>query len=201
MVRGWIVDLNLTCSNCLVSLSFFSFSSSSLGAAIASGKLDIVKWFVDHGASVTSRSSMGCTPMIIASQGNGGALDDSKVDGVGTGNSFLAIMQYLYDKGAQEDVHLPMNDGSTPMHYVAYNGDVEAAKWLQSLEVSFTTRAQDSRTPMLCAAMMGCVEMLDYLYYNGAGSDVNEMYFGGTYSLIHIACANGRLRALKWLVR
>ena len=52
---------------------FFFFSSSSLGAAIASGKLDIVKWFVDHGASVTSRSSMGCTPMIIASQGNGGA--------------------------------------------------------------------------------------------------------------------------------
>jgi len=88
--------------------------------------------------------------MIIASQGNGGALDDSKVDGVGTGNSFLAIMKYLYDKGAQEDVHLPMNDGSTPMHYVAYNGDVEAAKWLQSWR-SRSPPEHKTRAPPCCA--------------------------------------------------
>lgn len=174
---------------------------SSLGAAIASGKLNIVKWFVEHGASVTSISTMGCTPMIIAAQGNGSTLEDDKEDdGKARSKSYLDIMKYLCEMGAEESLHKPMNDGSTPMHYVAYNGDVETAKWMKEKDVSFVVAASDSRTPMLCATMTGCVEMMDYLYYNGAGSDLNRMYFGGTYSLIHIACANGRLRAVKFLV-
>ena len=167
---------------------------SSLGAAIASGKLEIVQWFLKHGANATGRSLAGCSPMIIASQGNGGGIDD------GTASSFLKIMQYLYDNGAEDDVDAPMDDGSRPIHYAAYNGDVETANWLKSLGVDLSIAARDSRTPMLCAAMTGSVRMLDYLFYNGAESDLTRFYFGGTYSLIHIAAANGRLEALQFLI-
>ena len=46
---------------------------TTLGAAITSAKLETVKWFVDHGASTTAKSTQReVTPMIIAAQGNGG---------------------------------------------------------------------------------------------------------------------------------
>jgi ankyrin repeat protein len=173
---------------------------STLGAAIASARLSTVKWFVDHGASTSQLalvSKQKVTPMIIAAQGNGGVIND------GTAKSYLDIMKYLYENGAADSITQAMDDGSTPLHYVAYNGDVETARWMKEVGVDFSAETKDSRTPMLCAAMTGAVEMLDYFYYNDEGcakNDLLKLYFGQKFTLLHAAATKGSLRAVKWLV-
>lgn len=90
-------------------------------------------------------------------------------------------------------------DGATPIHYAARNGQLEALEWLvtrsnvppNALTANNSTAAHD-------AAAMGHVRCLQYLLANTPCSARDVTSEGAT--ALHIACRFGRLEVVQWLM-
>lgn len=95
-------------------------------------------------------------------------------------------------------VHLPDDEGATPLHAAATMGRAEVVKYLAGHGADLNARDVSSGgTPLLLAAMMGHYETAEALL--AAGADVNAASFKGTTPL-HVAAFQGHGRIVTLLI-
>ena len=100
--------------------------------------------------------------------------------GAGAGSSDEAA-------SAKEDVNRRNADGSTPLQWAVYNGDVAEAKRLLRAGANVSLANNYGATPMSLAAEVGNTEMLKVLLEAGANADSPN--------------ADGRPRSWRWRER
>lgn len=124
------------------------FTIPPLEWAISSDNTELVKFLLENGANVMTKSDVGSTPLHSA-----------------TDRGDLEIAEMLIAHGA--DVNARITGGTTPLHSAAWNGDSNMMKLLLSKGAEADAKRSDGLTPLINAAGPGaerhgngCVELL-----------------------------------------
>ncbi len=124
-------------------------------SAAADGELELVKYFLEHGASVNSTDTYSrATPLVSA-------LSKDRAD----------IASYLLDNDA--DVKLADRTLSTPLHWAAHWGRRDLAERILDLGADINAANSEGRRPLHLAIRRGHVDLVKLLIARGA--DVNAV--------------------------
>ena len=108
-------------------------------------------------------------------------------------------LQFFLQKGA--DTRSRDLEGMTIWHLAASEGNVQALSVLLSMQVDLASttvlKANDGRTPLLCASARGSKEAIELLL--NAGSNLTETASNGS-SPLHYAAESGSLESVEFLV-
>ena len=143
---------------------------TALTAASRTGRLDVVKYLLEHGAKINNRDGQGNTAVIEAA---------------GSGN--LALVQYLFDQGA--DLHISDINGSTALHPAASLGHIPVISFLLDLGMPINITDKFGNTPLMRACQTGNVEAVRYLLSRNADASI------GGYRNTAIDIVRGHLAA------
>ncbi|KAJ3189080.1 hypothetical protein HDU82_004001, partial [Entophlyctis luteolus] len=105
--------------------------ATPLHLASSNGHLEVVKWLVDHGATVSAEEEHKATPLHIASQ-----------------NGHLEVVKWLEEHGA--NVKAESKKSTTALHFASYK-DV---KWLVEHSANMNAEEEHHWIP-LCVASSG----------------------------------------------
>ena len=112
-----------------------------LHSASLYGRLDIVRFLLDHGATSNSEDKFGRTPLHLVVKGECNSnLEQDRV----------RTTQLLLDRGA--DVNAQTENGATPLHLASYLGRVDIARVLLDRGASANSKGRKGRTPLHCVA-------------------------------------------------
>jgi ankyrin repeat protein len=160
-------------------------NTSDIGLIFAAkeGNLQLIKEFLDNGASITVANGHGNTALIMAAQGSninviellmqkGAAINASN----GIGNTPLIYASYnghenvvklLVRWGAQVD--FANHQGNTALMYAAYNGHISIVKFLlNETNTNINATDVDSRTALMWAVIRGHEAIAAFLIKEGA---------------------------------
>lgn len=98
---------------------------------------------------------------------------------------------------AGSDVNVPAADGTTPLHWAVYHGQIDLVKALLRAEAKVDTRNDYGSSPMMEAATVGNTELLKLLL--DAGADVESANPEGQTALMAVA-RTGNLAAAELLL-
>ena len=98
---------------------------------------------------------------------------------------------------AHADVNVPQADGSTALHWAAYEADAHTAALLLAAGARPNVLTDTGMTPLLMACEAGKAELVDALLR--AGADVNQTLSGGETALM-MAARTGSVPVLKLLL-
>jgi ankyrin repeat protein len=112
-----------------------------LFVASRSGRVEVVKLLLDHGADPNKVNSKGNTPLWFAAQSPARPASDR-----------VAVMELLLGAGA--DIHKRCEDGTTALHFAAWRGPVEVVEYLLSRGARPWTTDDKDRTPKEHAVQM-----------------------------------------------
>ena len=116
------------------------------------GSLEIVKYLVENGCNVNSKSNSGRTPLFSAAfKGN------------------AQIIEYLAQKGA--DMNSQVNTGLSPLHTACVYGTEDAIIALVKNGCDVNIKENDGNTPLHCLMEQGKIKIIKFLVDNGA--DIN----------------------------
>jgi|GEM_PF-2622158 len=153
---------------------------TSLHHAAYGGSLRVVKYLIDNGADLRVQDTVcGRKPVHIAArEGNTG------------------IVRLFLSKG------IGVNDADennwVPLHYAAWNGYLETAKFLVDEGANIHAKdANHGKKPVHTAARKGHANIVEFFLRNGVGIDDNDKE-GRT--LLYYAVLGGHLEAVKFLV-
>jgi ankyrin repeat protein len=112
------------------------------------------------------------------------------------------VEQQQFDAALQaissgEDVNAPSVDGTTPLHWAAYYGNLELAQRLLRAEAEPNTRNDYGSSPMSEAATVANTELLELLL--DAGADVDSPNLEGQTALMAVA-RTGNVEAAELLL-
>jgi hypothetical protein len=153
--HGLHVNLRLVCAPLKKPVSFLHYAVQSKSAR-QSEDTTILKLLLDHGAEVDARQDPGsyCTPLHwVVTYNEQGSRKSGK------------FIRLLLEYGA--DVNAWSHNGNTPLHWAAYQGNVEAVRVL--LEVGAGINPGCKReTPLMMAIRRGYTEIEQMLREKGA---------------------------------
>jgi ankyrin repeat protein len=89
------------------------------------------------------------------------------------------------------------DDGSTPLHFAAFQGQVASLEWLVGQGADVHAKRGNGTTPLHDAAQQGQVVSLEWLV--GQGADVHAKSKTG-HTPLHVAAKEGQVASLEWLV-
>jgi len=112
--------------------------------AIAADKLEVIKWLVQNGMSVSQANPLGNTPLMCASW-----------------NGKLNIVKWLIDNGALATEQ--NKDSYTPLLWAASFGRLSVVEYLIEKGASLTETTAYRKTPLLCAAMRGHLHVVQWI--------------------------------------
>jgi ankyrin repeat protein len=133
----------------------------------------MARFLVEHGADVTARDNKGLTPGDVASKK--GYVEVARVLGehsahtISKANDRRTPSPAMTEEG--DGVGTPatagINNGWTPLHVAAAQGNVEVVRILVEHGADTTALTEDGRTPLLLAAEVGNAEIVRILVENG----------------------------------
>ena len=163
---------------------------TALHLAAFSGRLEIVKLLIDHGANTAAENDNGELPLHLVSQGQ----YVSKENGVG-------IVQLLLDRGA--DVNAPDSHQDTPLHSASSLGRLEIARALLDHGAKPGLGNDRAQTPLHLASLGSYWLQEDgtgvakLLLERGADMHARD---GDDATPLHLACSHGRLDIARALL-
>ena len=75
-----------------------------------------------------------------------------------------------------EDINQPDNDGITPLHIAAQNGNIEIVTQLLAAGANVNIADSEGTTPLYMAAFYGFIEVLEKLLNAGANVNITERF-------------------------
>ncbi len=154
------------------------------------------RWLKEKGASIRVASEDGRTLFHYAADFTD-FRDHSELGAPVRGNPmadrYFDILDWLKSEGLDVDVR--DDDGYTPLHLAAANGDIVAMQWLKENGADLNLGDNDGQTPVLCAADISGIP----------GATVDEYLFAETGSpapraVAYIGPSVANMRAgLRWL--
>ena len=152
---------------------------TALHLAADGGYLEVIKRLVEVGHDVNQRDEEERTPLILAAM-----------------KGHTVCVEYLIQNCAQLD--LKDKDGLTALHRAAVRGHLEVMKRLVGAGQDVNQRDRGTeRTPLMCAAVWGHTDCVEYLIQKGAQLDLEEK---NNQTALHYAAMGGRLEVMKRLV-
>ena len=126
---------------------------NALHFACTMGRADIVIWLLDNcDMNLETKGSWERTPFLHAAE-----------------EGHLQIVKLLKEKGA--DIYAKDKDGDNALHLACMMGSTETVRWLiNHCNMNLEARGSLERTPFLCAAENGHLDILKAL--EEAGADV-----------------------------
>ena len=157
---------------------------TALHHAVKNDQLEVAQILIDRGADWRRSDGLGRTTLHHSVQGRGGG---------------ERCLQMLLNQNA--DTTCQDSKGMTIWHLAAEDGNVQALRMLLNGSVisasAIGLKANDGRTPLLCASASGSKEAVSLLL--GAGSKFNETASDGSSSL-HYAAEFGNLGVVRLLI-
>jgi ankyrin repeat protein len=95
------------------------------------------------------------------------------------------------------DIEAQDDQGMTPLHYAAWNGKLEVAKYLIEKGVNKEAQDESGYTPFHHAAWNGKLEVVKYLVEKGANKEAQDK-FGNTP--LHLAVEGEKLEVVECLI-
>ena len=155
---------------------------TALHFAVRTNQLGVVQILIDRGANVNTTDGLGRTALHYCVR-----------------TREVGCLQLLLERHA--DTSLRDLKGMTVWHRASQNRNVQALTILLSMShgtaSSIGLKANDGRTPLLCASANGSEEAIRLLL--SAGSTLTETASDGSSSL-HYAVSSGSLEAVKFLI-
>ncbi|XP_046365596.2 ankyrin repeat domain-containing protein 17-like [Haliotis rufescens] len=158
-----------------------SLDCEDIHDACEQGNPDAVRWILSKRGFLDVNCRMrGMTPLMKAAE-----------------EGYRDILELLVNGGA--DVSLVTGDCDTILHLACYGGDMEAVKYILSLNVvDFSnSRGMKNRTPVMAAAYPGHRDVVEHLLGQGADVTLVDDY-GDT--ILHLACRGGDVETVTILM-
>lgn len=142
-----------------------SSGDAPLHWVVCSGRPEVLKWFLRHGANVNAVNGSGLTPFNNCIK-TFGMLPDEEKDEAG----FLkGDMKTLIDAGA--DIFLADSAGNSPLHWASLFGLTKTARFLLERGAAIDAQDSEGRTPLRLAVQAESYEIVEMLL--GKGADPN----------------------------
>ena len=152
--------------------------------AVDRGHNEIVELLISKGADVNARGKGDYTALHRAAM-NRAQIADA-----------LEIMSLLLAKGA--DIEARQEHGATPLACAAYDGNVEAARFLIEHGANIEAKTRYGDTPLFRAITQGHKDMAELLLSKGANIHAKQEKEGG-YGLIHMAMIHNQDDMVRFL--
>ncbi|ETV90782.1 hypothetical protein, variant 1 [Aphanomyces invadans] len=146
------------------------------------GYMDIVRFFVQHGASHDAVTVDGATPLFLSSM-----------------NGHLDVIQYLVALGAVDGINRPINDGCTALIVAANRGYDAIVTFLVENGASSLATTNDGQTALHAASVNGHIGVVKYLL--GIHTYTSYASTGCAVSPFYLAAQNGHLEVVELLVQ
>ena len=175
-----LVKLLLAIRGINPNLGMLGLKTTPLIVAANKGREEVVKILLTASSvRINLRQADGSTAIFAATQAN-----------------FPGIVEALARRGA--DVNLTLFDGTPPLCYAAFKGNIEVLKrLLQAPGVLVDQRSGKQATALFYAAQEGQKEAVELLLAKGADLDIADENQVGP---LHIACLHGRTEIVELLL-
>ena len=121
--------------------------------AVIKGSLELMKSFLDRGADIENRDSIGLTPLLCAVQ-----------------SGQLAAFYILLHRGA--NLNCKDNNGCNAIHWAAYKNEVSMLRVLKNMGMDLNSQDSSNLTGLHRASMSNALESIEYLLFSGASSEI-----------------------------
>jgi uncharacterized protein len=156
-----------------------SAGATALHWVVGTGRLEVLRWFLNNGANVNAVDERGLTPFNgLIKQFSRLHEDDKNEDDLVSGD-----VQVLLDAGA--DLSIPDNEGNTALHCAARFNLQKVAQFLLERGAAVGHKNAEEQTPLHMAVEGGSKEIVEALLAKGANPD--ETYRSGGSALHWIA--------------
>jgi serine/threonine-protein kinase len=132
----------------------------ALHAAVANGKIDVVKSLLANGANVNETDPTGSTPLMLAAEGNAHLPNN------------LPMVEALID--ARASLEARDSQGRTALHRATAEGKIDAVRLLADSGAIVNKKAKDGATPLFYAVQFGKLPILELLIAHHAQVDVPD---------------------------
>lgn len=184
---------------------------STLGHAVMTNRIELVEEVLKHRVDVNSREESGDTPLHIALDARNPSMvrlllahdadplaqNAQSASALSRASAFgsESLVKHLLEAGAQ-----PVQDPSPipALHAAAFRGHVGVLSLLAESAMHVNTKVVEGYTPLLAAANSGSVAAMEVLLRHGADPDAITEPEG--LSALDVACSNGRVDAVKYLL-
>ncbi|WP_264736308.1 ankyrin repeat domain-containing protein [Wolbachia endosymbiont (group A) of Rhinocyllus conicus] len=106
-----------------------------------------------------------------------------------------ALSQSILEDG--EDIYAQDENGMTPLHHAAANGDIKTAKYLIDNGADVNAQDKDSVNPLHCAVENNNKELAKLLIKHGADVDARNR---NEHTPLHYAATHGYVEIAKYLI-
>jgi ankyrin repeat protein len=180
-------------------------------AAADRGDLDLMRYLLDHNATVSATSNRGWTPLHAASRE--GHLDMVKLlmergaawtsltekgataVGLASFGGHVEIVSHLLNHGS--DFHTANNNGWTPLHAASRKGHSDVVKLLIERGAKWAVVTNRGETPLYLASLGGHIDVMKHLLNHG--SDCSRAKNDG-WTPLHIASQEGQYDVVRLLI-
>ncbi|RFU28312.1 hypothetical protein B7463_g8022, partial [Scytalidium lignicola] len=115
-------------------------------------------------------------------------------------NGHLEVVKFLYEHGADADIHASNKDGWTPLNAASSNGHLDVVKFLyeHGADSDIHTTSKNGWTLLNSTSDSSYLNIVKFLYEHGVDADIHTTN-KGSWTPLNSASDNGHLDIVKFL--
>ncbi len=178
-------NINVNAGNC----------KRALDVAVDVGNVEIIRLLLENGAESDFTNNTGCTNIIDADIVGCTHLHFAAEHGY----AYIEVIKFLLEKG--DNINVTDEDGSTPLHYVAYMRSWEHEKLIKFMiehgaDINATNKFGQTPLHLAVCGVTNCTTTVQLLLEYGSKIDVAD---NNGYKPVDLASNNGHTKVVKLL--